>query len=273
MWTVHTVVLGELNLVVLHLGSEESPLVESSELSQFCGHRLQTLKTRVTVEDSNGRSGPNPLYGTSSDWWIILPWRLGAVHESPGTEAARKNFRLRALDTAADAGLSLALEVGTTACDPHPLGGDQCGAQRGPSLRNKEEAYSLLWRREEQSIYANIHGRCVGSVEVGHNRHHHLRALGPMELVDNISALLMGKNRQVAKMAKKVVRKLKEEVEKKGLKLSVTENGKERKSKMIASCGFLEEELHQCSKEQGATMADSVETLGVDLRIGEESAK
>ena len=35
---------------------------------------------------------------------------------------------------------------------------------------------------------------------------------------------------------------------------------------MIASCGFLEEELRQCSKEEGVTMADSVETLGVDLR-------
>ena len=32
---------------------------------------------------------------------------------------------------------------------------------------------------------------------------------------------------------------------------------------MIASCGFLEEEVRQCSKEG---VADSVETLGVDLR-------
>ena len=44
--------------------------------------------------------------------------------------------------------------------------------------------------------------------------------------------------------------KLKEEVEKKGLKLSVTENGKEGKSKMIAFCGFLENELRQFSKEE-----------------------
>ena len=66
--------------------------------------------------------------------------------------------------------------------------------------------------------------------------------------------------------AKKVMKKLKEEVEKKGFKLSVTENEKGGKSKMIASCGFLEDELRQCSKEEGVTMADSVETLGVDLR-------
>ena len=55
------------------------------------------------------------------------------------------------------------------------------------------------------------------------------------------------------------------EVKKKGLKLSVTENGKEGKSKMIASCGFLENQVSQFSKE-GLTLADSVETLGVDLR-------
>ena len=35
---------------------------------------------------------------------------------------------------------------------------------------------------------------------------------------------------------------------------------------MIASCGFLENEVSQCSKEGGGTLADSVETLGVDLR-------
>ena len=55
-------------------------------------------------------------------------------------------------------------------------------------------------------------------------------------------------------------------MEKKGFKLSVTENWKEGKSKTIASCGFLEDELRQFSKEEGVTLADSVETLGVDLR-------
>ena len=41
-------------------------------------------------------------------------------------------------------------------------------------------------------------------------------------------------------MAKKGIKKLKEEVERKGLELSVTENGKEGKSKMIASSSFFE---------------------------------
>ena len=35
---------------------------------------------------------------------------------------------------------------------------------------------------------------------------------------------------------------------------------------MIASCGFLEDELSKISKEEGVLLADSVETLGVDLR-------
>ena len=83
--------------------------------------------------------------------------------------------------------------------------------------------------------------------------------------VNDITALVKGRNKEVAEMAKKVMKKLKEEVEKKGLKLSVTENGKEGKSKMIASCGFLENEQSQFRKE-GVTLAGSVETLGVDLR-------
>ena len=69
-------------------------------------------------------------------------------------------------------------------------------------------------------------------------------------------------------MAKKVTKKLKGEVQKKGLKLSVTENGTEGKRKMISSCGFLENELRQCSKEEGVTLADGVETLGVDMKTG-----
>ena len=69
------------------------------------------------------------------------------------------------------------------------------------------------------------------------------------------TTLVKGRNKDVAEMAKK---KSDEKVErrsgrKKGLKLSVTENGKEGKSKMIASCGFLENELSQFSKEEGVT--------------------
>ena len=83
---------------------------------------------------------------------------------------------------------------------------------------------------------------------------------------DDITVLVQGRNKEVAEMAKKVMKKLKEEVEKKTLKLSVTQDGKELKSTKIASCGFLEDEMRQFSREEGVTMADSVETLGVDLR-------
>ena len=61
-----------------------------------------------------------------------------------------------------------------------------------------------------------------------------------------------GVNRDVAEMAKEVMKKLKEEVERKGLKLSVNESGKEGKSKMIASCGFLEHVMRQFSREEGS---------------------
>ena len=83
--------------------------------------------------------------------------------------------------------------------------------------------------------------------------------------VDDITALVKGRNKDVAEMVKKVMKKLKEEVEKKGLKLSVTESGKEGRSKVIASCGFLENELSQFSKEEGVTLADGVDS-GVDSR-------
>ena len=90
--------------------------------------------------------------------------------------------------------------------------------------------------------------------------------------MDDITALLMGKNKEMAEMAKKVMKKLKEDVRKKGLKLPVTENGKKGKSKMIASCRFFEDGLRQCSKE-GVMMADSVETLGVRLGAKEKKRR
>ena len=44
--------------------------------------------------------------------------------------------------------------------------------------------------------------------------------------MDDITVLLKGENREVAEVAKKVMKKLIEEIEKKALKVSVTENGK-----------------------------------------------
>ena len=74
----------------------------------------------------------------------------------------------------------------------------------------------------------------------------------------------------MAEVAKKVMKKLREEVEKKlrrkASNFLVTENGEEGKSKIIASCGFLQNELRQFGREEGVTLADSVETLGVYLK-------
>ena len=71
-------------------------------------------------------------------------------------------------------------------------------------------------------------------------------------------------------MAKMVMKKLKEEVEGEGLKLSVTENGK---NKMIASCGFLENEQRHYSEDEGVTMADNVETKVKRLGAKEQARR
>ena len=46
--------------------------------------------------------------------------------------------------------------------------------------------------------------------------------------MDDITALVNGRKNEVAEMAKKVTKKLKEEVEKKGLELSVTRKERAR---------------------------------------------
>ena len=50
------------------------------------------------------------------------------------------------------------------------------------------------------------------------------------------------------------------------MKWPITQGGKEGKSKVIASCGSLEENFRECSKSEGVGVATRVDTLGVDLR-------
>ena len=85
--------------------SEALPPAGSSETPSSSIIDFKKSVTRATVED--GRSGPNPSYGTCSGWWVILPWRLGAVHHFTGTQAARNSGPRH--EKAADAGVGLLL--------------------------------------------------------------------------------------------------------------------------------------------------------------------
>ena len=65
----------------------------------------------------------------------------------------------------------------------------------------------------------------------------------------DISAFLKERNNELEKLAERVLVKLKKEVEK---------GSKEGKSKVIASCRCLDEELRECSKREGVELATSV---------------
>ena len=51
-----------------------------------------------------------------------------------------------------------------------------------------------------------------------------------------------------------------------GLKLSITEGGKEGTSQVIASCRYSEDKFHGCSRRKGVGFPHSAQTLGVGLR-------
>ena len=71
----------------------------------------------------------------------------------------------------------------------------------------------------------------------------------------DITAFMSGRNKELVETAEKVVKQLNKEVEEKGLKLSITEVGKEGKSKVITARRFLEERFQECSKEEGLVVA------------------
>ena len=106
------------------LNCEALPLAGSSETPEFFGHRLQTSKTRATVEESTAGSGPRPPCGASSGWWVILPRRLGTVHELAGTQAAGRNSGPECLRHRGRCSPgSLALGSLPTSCGPHAPAG------------------------------------------------------------------------------------------------------------------------------------------------------
>ena len=73
--------------------------------------------------------------------------------------------------------------------------------------------------------------------------------------MDDITALLKRRNKELVEMAEKVLKKSKKEVEEKGLMPSITEEGKAGKSNSITSCKYLEERFQQCSKREGVVLA------------------
>ena len=79
----------------------------------------------------------------------------------------------------------------------------------------------------------------------------------------------VGGTRSWWRMAEKVLKNMKSEVEEKDLKLSIAEGGKEGKSLAMTSCKILEERFQECSVKEGAT---SVETLEVDLKTRTQAA-
>ena len=74
----------------------------------------------------------------------------------------------------------------------------------------------------------------------------------------------LGKNKELVELAETVLKELEKEAEEEALKLSITEGGKEGKSKVITSCRCLEEKLRECSKRARVVMTERVETLGED---------
>ena len=122
-----------------------------------------------------------------------------------------------------------------------------CGLGLGDALQLPKEGLAgvvRLFQAPEASIVRRMRGGAASD---------HFGHLARVQ----VELFASANNRDTAEMAKKVMKKLKDKVEKKGLILSVTENGEEGKSKMIASCGFLENELRQFSREEGVALADS----------------
>ena len=78
-----------------------------------------------------------------------------------------------------------------------------------------------------------------------------LKVCPPLKLtvfVDDITAVMETQNGELTQIAEKVMRTIKRQIEKKGLELSITQGGKEGKSRAIVSCGSVEEELSRSAE-------------------------
>ena len=84
----------------------------------------------------------NSPYGTSSGWWVILPWRLGTVHEFTGKWGLPGGIQARSMGRRPmQAWVSCSWGRG----GPQALGGAPCGEQSGHDIKrsgtNKRDLY------------------------------------------------------------------------------------------------------------------------------------
>ena len=77
--------------------------------------------------------------------------------------------------------------------------------------------------------------------------------------------LMEERNKELPGIAEKV-QSTRREAQERGLNLLITEGRKVEKSKVTASCRYLEEKFQECSKREGVGLATSVASLRVDLR-------
>ena len=93
--------------------------------------------------------------------------------------------------------------------------------------------------------------------------------------MDDITAFKNGRNKE---MVEKVLKKLKREVEEKGLKLSITEGGKEGKREeegkreAITSCKYLEGEVSGLQDERSSCSGDECCNVGRGLENEKHAA-
>ena len=70
-------------------------------------------------------------------------------------------------------------------------------------------------------------------------------ALSEVVFVDDITACMEGRSLELPEIAETVLKTIRKEVEEEGLKSSITERGKEGKSKVSASCSHLEDKFRE----------------------------
>ena len=106
---------------------------------EYFSHRLQqTSMTRATVEDSTAGRGQTlrtrrPLVGGCSFHDVSGLCTKSLAHGLP------RGIQAQGMRHAADEGFVCRSGGRTTACEPHALGGAQCGEQRGSDMKHSKK--------------------------------------------------------------------------------------------------------------------------------------